>query len=314
MGLLKETNKSMMKQEKQMLINKAKQLTNPRLEEIIFSLLPEGEVHGNSYVALNPTRADKNLGSFRIDLLTGKWIDFATYDCGGDIISLYAYVKGLSQYQAAEVLAGQNENKLISKLWAETISANASPVEKYLSARGFTGEIPETIRYHPKLYHSGMKEYYPAMVSAVTIEKEIVGLHRTYLCPKSFKKAEIEPNKMILGKVKGGSVKLAPAGKTLIIAEGIETALSISLATSLPVWASLSASSMRSIIIPSLCVIEEVVIAADHDEAGIRAADILAERLINEGYRVRLALPPKYKTDFNDILNDNTLEADYENH
>jgi len=296
-----------------MLINNAKQLTNPRLKEIIFSLLPNGEVYGSSYVALNPTRADKNLGSFRIDLLTGKWIDFATYDCGGDIISLYAYVKGLSQYQAAEVLAGQNENKLVSRLWAETVSASDSPVEKYLYARGFTGEVTETIRYHPKLYHSRMKEYYPAMVSAITIGKEIVGLHRTYLCPESFKKADIEPNKMILGKVKGGSIKLAPAGKTLIIAEGIETALSISQAISFPVWAAMSASLMHTIIIPPLSVTEEVVIAADHDEAGIKAADILAERLLDKGYRVRLALPPKHKTDFNDMLNDIAAEANYGN-
>lgn len=292
-----------------MLINKAKQVCNSRIKEIIFSLLPGGEVHGDSYVALNPTRADKNLGSFRIDLLTAKWIDFATYDRGGDIISLYAYVKGISQYQAAEVLAGQNENKLVNKLWAETVSSKNSPVEKYLSARGFIGKIPESIRYHPRLYHSGMKAYCPAMVCAVTIGQEIVGLHRTYLCARNFKKADIEPNKMILGKVKGGSVKLSTAGKTLIVAEGVETALSISEATNFPVWASLSASLMNSVIIPPLGITEEVVIAADHDEAGMKAADILADRLIHESYKVRLALPPKHKTDFNDMLNDESLEA-----
>jgi len=33
-----------------------------------------------------------------------KWADFSTNDKGGDIISLYAYVKGMSQLTAAKEL------------------------------------------------------------------------------------------------------------------------------------------------------------------------------------------------------------------
>ena len=38
--------------------------------------------------AFNPRRADRHLGSFQINVRTGKWADFATGDRGGDLISL----------------------------------------------------------------------------------------------------------------------------------------------------------------------------------------------------------------------------------
>jgi len=73
-------------------------------EAILKHLLPTGKIAGSEYIALNPTRNDKNLGSFRINTRTGRWADFATGDKGGDIISLYAYVKGINQRTAAKEL------------------------------------------------------------------------------------------------------------------------------------------------------------------------------------------------------------------
>ena len=64
--------------------------------------LPNGKIIGHEYVALNPKRHDKNLGSFRINLRTGKWADFATGDKGGDLISLYAYLFSCTQLNAAK--------------------------------------------------------------------------------------------------------------------------------------------------------------------------------------------------------------------
>ncbi|NOC47744.1 hypothetical protein GS605_20870, partial [Ruegeria sp. HKCCD7559] len=44
-------------------------------------------------------------GSFRINLDSGLWADFATDDKGGDAISLFAYLNGVQQGQAARALA-----------------------------------------------------------------------------------------------------------------------------------------------------------------------------------------------------------------
>ena len=67
--------------------------------------LPEGRRQGNEYLALNPHRVDRRLGSFRINLRTCQWADFATNDRGGDPVSLAAYLFGLSQSEAAHRLA-----------------------------------------------------------------------------------------------------------------------------------------------------------------------------------------------------------------
>lgn len=67
--------------------------------------LPGGQKWGSEYVAFNPRRADRHLGSFRINLRTGRWADFATDDKGGDVISLAAFLFGLSQIEAARRLA-----------------------------------------------------------------------------------------------------------------------------------------------------------------------------------------------------------------
>jgi hypothetical protein len=67
--------------------------------------LPEGRREGSEWVATNPTRVDKRRGSFKINLRTGRWSDFAVGTSGGDLIGLAAYVFGLSQGEAAVNIA-----------------------------------------------------------------------------------------------------------------------------------------------------------------------------------------------------------------
>ena len=62
-------------------------------------------MHGREYTARNPKRSDNRPGSFRINIRTGKWADFATGDKGGDVISLAAYLFDLSQGEAKQRLA-----------------------------------------------------------------------------------------------------------------------------------------------------------------------------------------------------------------
>jgi hypothetical protein len=76
----------------------------PRLPALVARLLPGGRLCGRDWVALNPTRVDNRPGSFRINVDTGLWADFATDDKGGDTISLYAYLHGTTQAQAARAL------------------------------------------------------------------------------------------------------------------------------------------------------------------------------------------------------------------
>jgi hypothetical protein len=68
-------------------------------------IVPGGRVVGDEYVVKNPNRADRHAGSFKINLRTGQWADFATNERGGDLIALVAWRYAVSQSEAAERLA-----------------------------------------------------------------------------------------------------------------------------------------------------------------------------------------------------------------
>ena len=72
---------------------------------VLARILPGGKRVGAELVALNPRRDDRRSGSFKINLRTGRWSDFATGDKGGDPISLVAYLADVSQGEAARLLA-----------------------------------------------------------------------------------------------------------------------------------------------------------------------------------------------------------------
>jgi hypothetical protein len=75
------------------------------LPAVLNRLLPRTKIVGRDFVALNPRRADRNFGSFKINRYNCKWADFATGDRGGDTISLVAYLEDVSQSEAARLLA-----------------------------------------------------------------------------------------------------------------------------------------------------------------------------------------------------------------
>jgi hypothetical protein len=70
-------------------------------DAVVHRWLPNGRREGVEWIALNPTRGDSKPGSFKINLRTGSWADFATGDRGGDLVSLAAYLHRLKQAEAA---------------------------------------------------------------------------------------------------------------------------------------------------------------------------------------------------------------------
>ncbi len=74
-------------------------------EIILRVILPDGVVQGGEYIAINPVRSDSSFGSFKFNLKTGKWSDFAVRGAkGSDIISYYAYINKTSQMNALKKL------------------------------------------------------------------------------------------------------------------------------------------------------------------------------------------------------------------
>src|SRR5262245_3451723 len=77
---------------------------NRSIDRVLSRYLPGGRWEGDEYVALNPTRNDQELGSFKINR-SGFWSDFATGEKGGDLIDLVVYLTGKSIHGAVRDLA-----------------------------------------------------------------------------------------------------------------------------------------------------------------------------------------------------------------
>ncbi len=73
----------------------------PHLHVLCQRWLPDGKLCKSEWEAINPTRDDRRPGSFKVNIRTGKWSDFATGDRGGDVVSLAAFLGGIRQHEAA---------------------------------------------------------------------------------------------------------------------------------------------------------------------------------------------------------------------
>ncbi len=205
----------------------------------------------------------------------------------------------VAQREVQQRVEAANRAAQAHRLWQEAQPINGSLAETYLRGRGISCPLPETLRFLPNCWHPTAKRF-PAMLALVSGTGSFA-LHRTYLAPGGGK-AEVQPNKMMLGRVSGGAVRLVSAQGPLVVAEGIETALSVAcglLRQPATIWAALSTSGMRGLILPKDP--HRLTIAADGEKAGRDASLALAERANSLGWEVSL-LPAPNGHDWNDIL------------
>jgi len=78
-----------------------------RAPQLLARWLPGGHFKGDEYIVRNPTRTDNQPGSFSVNGKTGAWADFSSGGEGGDLTSLFAYLHGLTQVQAARQLISE---------------------------------------------------------------------------------------------------------------------------------------------------------------------------------------------------------------
>ena len=186
------------------------------------------------------------------------------------------------------------------RLWCDALPIAGTVAEAYLRGRAITCPLPETLRFAPSCWHATARRF-PALVARVD-GGEGFAVHRTYLREDGTGKAEVDPPKAMLGAVAGGAVCVAQAQGPLVVAEGIETALSLAsglLRAPANVWAALSTSGIRGLHLPPQP--GRLTIAADGDNPGRAAAQALAERAHALGWQVSL-LPAPEGRDWNDVL------------
>ncbi|MGQ7939514.1 toprim domain-containing protein [Paraburkholderia sp. D1E] len=145
----------------------------------------------------------------------------------------------------------------------------------------------------------------PALIAQVTdvLTREPISLHHTWVCSDG-SKPNITPPRLLLSghRKKNGVIRLSPdeaVTNGLAVAEGIETALSVAHVFT-PVWSCIDKGNLSDF--PVLDGIEVLLIISDHDDVGLRAAHVCAQRWIDAGREVRIACSPVSGEDLNDVV------------
>jgi putative DNA primase/helicase len=236
-------------------------------------------------------------------------IDAHLKSLGVDVSSAHVSSEALRASERAGRAKASATARLAIELWREASPIADTPAARYLEGRGIVAPHPPALRFHPRCPDGPFKR--PALIAARTLldaPDRAVSIQRTFLRNDGGGKANTPDAKKTLGACKGGGVVLGVIGDELVIAEGVETALSASVIFAMPAVATLGTSFTRGLVVPER--VRRVLIAADNDEPGLHAAQALAARLRKEGRDVRIETPPSAFKDFNDLSNGKERSVD----
>lgn len=192
-------------------------------------------------------------------------------------------------------------------IWMAAAEPQGTPVEAYLASRGLP--LASALRWHQQCPFAGRRT--GAMIALITDIETGIGraVHRTALSPDGRKIEVAGYDRLSLGPMGGGAVRLTPdedVTTRLGIGEGIESTLSIQRLpgfAALPVWSLLNAGGVGSF--PVLAGIETLFVAVDQDATGRNAAERVGERWTDAGREVVLLEPVQTgHNDINDVVTD----------
>jgi DNA primase len=203
----------------------------------------------------------------------------------------------------APTVSRQDRLRAARRIWDVTCGAAGKIAERYLRNRGLNLPMPPSLRYVPLIWHEDFGWPFPALVAgAQDVDGKFSGIQVTRLAADGRDKAPIEVPRRTVGPIQGAAMRLAPPGPTLVLCEGLETGLSVLQSTGLPTWVTFGCENLAHVALPD--VVETVIIGADADAAGERAAAEAVQAFQSQGRRARIVRPPDGFKDFNDVLMD----------
>ena len=300
-----------------------------RAEAVCRHYLPRGTKRGRYWLVGNVqgARGDSLFVCLEPPGTPGFWRDAATGE-RGDLLELLRRLRGAARMAGAMAEAtrflgavpvpapaqvpprrrpgAHGRSEAPRRLWELCRPVDGTAAEAYLRARGVRACRYAALRFHPALYyryaeHENRFRQLPALVARVTgPDGTFLGVQRIYLDPARPAKAQVPQPKKAMGRVHGGAVVLGAADSTtLVVAEGIETTLSVlSARPALCAAAALSAGGLGAFTPPAGTA--HVLIARDGDAAGVTAAERLESRCRAQGVAVSVLTPRR--GDFNDEL------------
>lgn len=195
------------------------------------------------------------------------------------------------------------------RLWAESTPLKHSVAEAYLRRRAVPAGLWKStaLRFHPRMTSLDDRARRPTLVAAIRdTQGALQGVQVTLLSAHGTAKAALATPRRVIGKLMGGTVRLADAQDELAVGEGVETMLTASDVFGVPAWAALSADNLGRLILPHS--LRRLIIAADNDEAGMRAARSLRARMASSA-RVEIEPAPAGFNDWNDWARAQTLRS-----
>ena len=192
-----------------------------QIDRLAAELAPDGRRSGGYWIARNPTRADRNAGSFWVHL-TGKpgaWADAATGD-KGDVFMLVQYCKALPDFKATiqwcrewlrlPAMSDTERARMVAKSRAAIVQDTAetderaakaafglfcaaqkqkfigSPADLYLKGRSLDveklGRMPGSLGWLPDQRHVESDRKFHCMIAGFTApDGSLAAVHRTFL-------------------------------------------------------------------------------------------------------------------------------------
>jgi len=198
--------------------------------------------------------------------------EFVTYKCARCDTAGWAKEQGAQRSvprprSVVEAKDDSDRRELAQFLWSRSGESTGSLAETYLRSRRCLVPSP-ALRFLP-----ARGEHPPAMIARFG-SGPITGIHLTKLAADGTGKAGTDKDKIMIGPSTGQPIVVAdhPEHDALLVAEGIEDAASLAIATGWSAWAAGSAGRIASVV-AAAGHFERVFVAVDADRAGRMALE-----------------------------------------
>lgn len=268
---------------------------------VLQQLVGQGKIEGSDYVALNPKRNDSRLGSFRIDIQTGRFYDFATGDRGGSVIDLAMFVYNCGIVEAAQRLESFFPFLARQPLAVQGVLAKKKVVDiRYIWKKSTIAEH-EYLKNKKISLGNALVNSYKGQSRLVIPLTDFIPSNYSEFTIKALQFIDEDGNKRFSGSFRGMfhiASDFDRLKNSIVIAEGFATARSIAESTDLFVIAAMSSCNLKNVVekISEQLSNSQIVIAADNDRAG-RAAALEVSDIPN----VEIVYPTQGFKDFNDM-------------
>lgn len=268
---------------------------------ILRELVGQGRIEGSDYVALNPRRNDRKLGSFRININTGKFYDFATGDRGSSIIDLAMFVYNCGIVEAAQKLEGLFPFLARQPLAVQGTLAKKKEVDiRYIWRKSIIAEH-DYLKNKKILLGNALVNNYRGQSRLVIPLTDFIPSNHSGFIIKTLQFIDKDGNKRFSGSFRGMfhiASDFDNSKDTIVICEGYATARSIAESTDFYVVAAMSSLNIKPVAekIAEQFPNAEIIIAADNDEAGRAGA-----QGVSDIPNVVIVYPTQGFKDFNDM-------------